>query len=78
MLGSKESPCMSLVVRSVLQKSREKRFDSICRGNYAMACGGKVVGEFPPYVQQFERKPRKPVLQGKREKVRVGTCYFKT
>ena len=70
---------MSLVVRSVLQKSREKRFDSICRGIYAMASGGKVVGEFPPYVQQFERKPREePVLQGKREKVRVGTCYFKT
>ena len=44
-----------------------------------MASGGKVVGEFPPYVQQFERKPREePILQGKREKVRVGTCYFKT
>ena len=78
MSGSKESPCMDLIVRNVLQKSREKRFDSICRGIYAMASGGKVVGEFPPYVQQFERKPRKPVLQGKREKVRVGTCYFKT
>lgn len=78
MLGSKESPCLALVVRSVLQKSREKRFDSICRGIYAMASGGRVVGEFPPYVQQFERKPRKPVLQGKREKVRVRTCYFKT
>lgn len=78
MLGSKESPCMALVVRSVLQKSRGKRFDSICRGIYAMASGGRVVGEFPPSVQQFERKARKPVLQGKREKVRVGTCYFKT
>ena len=30
-------------------------------------------------VQQSERKQKgKSVLQGKREKMRVGTCYFKT
>lgn len=70
---------MALLVRSVLQKSREKRFDSICRGIYAMASGGKVVRGFPPYVHQFERQPREePGLQGKRGKLSVGTYYFKT
>ena len=66
-----------LTVRSVLQKSR-KRDEIPYVGAFMLLHQEEKESEgCHLMVQWSERKPKgKPVLQGKREKMRVGTCYF--
>ena len=50
--------------KSVLQKSREKRCDSIYRSIYAIASGAKGVRELPYYGLEVERKPKGYIDRG--------------
>ena len=68
-----------LAIRSVLRKSREKRWDSVCRSICTIASRGKRVRGLSPYGVAVWKETQGGTCstRGRGRKMRVGTCYIK-